>query len=278
VTGVLPTVAQAMHEARTLGIDRLDAQMVLGWILGRTRSWLVAHDDAALDRAQADAVRAAFARRAAGEPLAYVIGRKEFHGLTLQVDRDVLVPRPDTEVLVDWALELLAGPLAVRLRPRVVDLGTGSGAIALAVKQAHPAAALVATDASAAALGVAGANAARLGLELAFASGSWWAALPGERFDLVLGNPPYIAEGDPHLPALRHEPMSALTSGGDGLDALREIIAGAGQHLETGGWLLLEHGHDQAESVHGLLELHGFAEIATRRDLGGQPRCTGGRR
>jgi len=278
VTGVLPTVAQAMHEARTLGIDRLDAQMVLGWILGRTRSWLVAHDDAALDRAQADAVRSAFARRAAGEPLAYVIGRKEFHGLTLQVDRDVLVPRPDTEVLVDWALELLAGPLAVRLRPRVVDLGTGSGAIALAVKQAHPAAALVATDASAAALGVAGANAARLGLELAFASGSWWAALPGERFDLVLGNPPYIAEGDPHLPALRHEPISALTSGGDGLDALREIIAGAGEHLEPGGWLLLEHGHDQAESVHGLLELHGFAEIATRRDLGGQPRCTGGRR
>ena len=278
MTGVLPTVAQAMHEARTLGIDRLDAQMVLGWILGRTRSWLVAHDDAALDRAQADAVRAAFARRAAGEPLAYVIGRKEFHGLTLQVDRDVLVPRPDTEVLVDWALELLAGPLAVRLRPRVVDLGTGSGAIALAVKQAHPAAALVATDASAAALGVAGANAARLGLELAFALGSWWAALPGERFDLVLGNPPYIAEGDPHLPALRHEPISALTSGGDGLDALREIIAGAGEHLEPGGWLLLEHGHDQAESVHGLLELHGFAEIATRRDLGGQPRCTGGRR
>jgi len=278
VTGVLPTVAQAMHEARTLGIDRLDAQMVLGWILGRTRSWLVAHDDAALDRAQADAVRAAFARRAAGEPLAYVIGRKEFHGLTLQVDRDVLVPRPDTEVLVDWALELLAGPLAVRLRPRVVDLGTGSGAIALAVKQAHPAAALVATDASAAALGVAGANAARLGLELAFALGSWWAALPGERFDLVLGNPPYIAEGDPHLPALRHEPISALTSGGDGLDALREIIVGAGEHLEPGGWLLLEHGHDQAESVHGLLELHGFAEIATRRDLGGQPRCTGGRR
>ena len=261
-----------------LGIDRLDAQMVLGWILGRTRSWLVAHDDAALDRAQADAVRSAFARRAAGEPLAYVIGRKEFHGLTLQVDRDVLVPRPDTEVLVDWALELLAGPLAVRLRPRVVDLGTGRGAIALAVKQAHPAAALVATDASAAALGVAGANAARLGLELAFASGSWWAALPGERFDLVLGNPPYIAEGDPHLPTLRHEPISALTSGGDGLDALREIIAGAGEHLEPGGWLLLEHGHDQAESVHGLLELHGFAEIATRRDLGGQPRCTGGRR
>ena len=278
MTGVLPTVAQAMHEARTLGIDRLDAQMVLGWILGRTRSWLVAHDDAALDRAQADAVRSAFARRAAGEPLAYVIGRKEFHGLTLQVDRDVLVPRPDTEVLVDWALELLAGPLAVRLRPRVVDLGTGSGAIALAVKQAHPAAALVATDASAAALGVAGANAARLGLELAFALGSWWAALPGERFDLVLGNPPYIAEGDPHLPALRHEPISALTSGGNGLDGLREIIVGAGEHLEPGGWLLLEHGHDQAESVHGLLELHGFAEIATRRDLGGQPRCTGGRR
>jgi release factor glutamine methyltransferase len=277
VTGHLPTVAQALHDARSLGIDRLDAHMVLAWILGRPRSWLVAHDDAALDRAQADTLRAAFARRAAGEPLAYVIGTKEFHGLTLQVDRAVLVPRPDTELLVDWALELLAGPLAARPRPRVADLGTGSGAIALAVKQAHPAASLVATDASAAALDVARANAARLGLELAFASGSWWGALRAQHFDLVLSNPPYIAEGDPHLPALRHEPISALTSGGDGLDALREIIAGAGERLESGGWLLLEHGHDQGAAVRERLETAGFEAVTTRRDLAGVERCTGGR-
>jgi len=268
------TVAQALTHARVLGVDRLDAQLIVAHQLGQSRSWVIAHDDAGLDSLQSDALQAAFARRAAGEPLAYVLGEKEFHGLLLHVDANVLVPRPDTEVLVDWALELLAGKAA----PRVVDLGTGSGAIALAVKRGCPDAAVLATDISAAALEVARANARRLALDVAFAQSTWWAALSDQRFELVLSNPPYIAGGDPHLPALRHEPALALTPGGDGLDALREIVEGASAHMAPGGWLLLEHGYDQAEAVQALLRVRGFDGIATRRDLGGQPRCTGAHR
>jgi release factor glutamine methyltransferase len=177
---------------------------------------------------------------------------------------------------VDWAVERLAAmPVA---RPRVVDLGTGSGAIALAVKHAWPSACVLATDIDPAVLRVAQANAQRLGLAVALRQSPWWSAIGSERFDLVLSNPPYIAGGDPHLAALRHEPTLALTPGGDGLDALRAIVAGAPDHLESGGWLLLEHGHDQADAVQALLRAQGFAAIETRRDLGGQPRCTGGRR
>ena len=274
---MLTTVAQALTHARALGVDRLDAQLILARQLGQSRSWVIAHDDAALDPPQRAALQAAFARRAAGEPLAYVLGEKEFHGLLLHVDANVLVPRPDTEVLVDWALELLAG-MAGTTAPRGVDLGTGSGAIALAVKHRCPAAAVLATDSSLAALDVARANARRLALDVAFAQGTWWAALPDQRFDLILSNPPYIAGGDPHLPALRHEPALALTPGGDGLAALREIIEGAPPRMAPGAWLLLEHGHDQADAVRALLRAHDFAGIATRRDLGGQPRCTGARR
>ena len=270
----MPTIAQTLTDGRAMGIDRLDAQMILAWVFARSRSWVIAHDDAVLDEAQADAVRANFARRATGEPLAYLLGEKEFHGLLLHVDPNVLVPRPDTEVLVDWALELLAGMSA----PRVVDLGTGSGAIALAIKQACPAATVLATDISLAALDVARGNAQRLALDVAFTQSAWWAGLQGQRFDLVLSNPPYIAGADPHLAALRHEPALALTPGGDGLDALREIVAGAAAHMAPGAWLLLEHGYDQADAVHDLLHTHGFDGLATRRDLGGQPRCTGGHR
>ena len=279
-TPEMPSVAQTLAEAGALGVDRLDAQMILGWQLGRPRSWLIAHDDALLSAAQADAVRAALRRRAAGEPVAYLLGEKEFHGLRLEVDANVLVPRPDTEILVDWALELLgADPLAGLPAPRVVDLGTGSGAIALAVKRGCPRADVSATDASAAALGVARRNARRLNLHIGFHQGSWWQALPGDaRFDLILGNPPYIAGGDPHLAALAHEPLLALTPGGDGLGALREIVRGASAHLAPGGALLLEHGYDQAEAVQALLRGHDFGRIDTRVDLGGQPRCTGGRR
>ena len=268
------TVAQALEQARAMGVDRLDAQLIVAWQLGQSRSWVIAHDDAALDAPRAEAIDAAFARRAAGEPLAYLFGEKEFHGLRLRVDASVLVPRPDTELLVDWALELLTGMAA----PRVVDLGTGSGAIALAVKHAHPDAIVLATDTSAAALDVARSNARRLALEVAFAQGSWWSALAGQRFELILSNPPYIAGGDPHLAALHHEPTLALTPGGDGLGALREIIAGAAVHLAGGGWLLLEHGYDQADAVQALLRAHGFTDVTTRRDLGDQPRCTGARR
>lgn len=277
------TVAQALHQARASGVDRLDAQLILAGLLAGRRSWLVAHDDAVLTPHQAEAMRTLCARRTAGEPLAYLLGEHEFHGLALKVDSNVLVPRPETELLVDWAIELLAGLLAAPVtsamatRPRVVDLGTGSGAIALAVKRAHPAATLLATDCSPAALNVARANAARHGLDIEFVLSSWWAGLPARRFELALANPPYIASGDPHLPALRHEPLMALTSGANGLTALREIIDSARDHLAPGGWLLLEHGYDQAEAVQDLLRNQRFDEIQTRIDLGGQARCTAAR-
>ena len=268
-----PTVAQALREARTQGIDRLDAQLLLAAALGQPRSWLLGHDDAALTPPQQRRFAAHCERRAGGEPVAYLLGEKEFHGLTLQVGPDVLVPRPDTETLVDWALELLRqGPA----HPAVLDLGTGSGAIALAIAHGHPAASVWATDLSAAALAVARANGERLGLVVEWLQADWWAPLAGRRFDLVLSNPPYVADGDPHLAALVHEPPAALTAGADGLGALRAISAQAGAHLRGGGWLLLEHGHDQAAAVQAMLGNAGFGAIETRSDLGGRPRCTAG--
>lgn len=268
------TVAQALREARAQGIDRLDAQLLLAAVLGRPRSWLLAHDDVALTSPQQQGYAAHCERRAGGEPLAYLLGEKEFHGLTLQVGPDVLVPRPDTETLVDWALELLRqGPA----RPAVLDLGTGSGAIALAITHDHPAACVCATNVSAAALAVARANGERLGLAVEWLHADWWTALAGRRFDLVLSNPPYIAAGDPHLAALAHEPQAALVAGEGGLAALRAISAQAGAHLRRGGWLLLEHGYDQADAVRAMLAAAGFGAIETRADLGGRPRCTGGR-
>ena len=276
MTNATTTVADVLREARALGAERLDAQRLLAHVLARPRSWLAAHDDAVLDDAQSAALWAALARLAAGEPLAYVLGEQAFHGLVMRVNTDVLVPRPDTEVLVDWALELLAGTLAHVVNPHVVDLGTGSGAIALAVRHAHPDATVLATDISAAALEVASGNATRLGLSVSMLASSWWAALGDRRFHVALSNPPYIAGGDLHLAALRHEPMLALTPGGDGLAALSQIVGGAAEHLEPGGWLLLEHGYDQAEAVRALLREHDFSGIETRRDLGGRLRCTGG--
>lgn len=269
------SVAAALARARATGMDRLDAQLLLARVLACPRSWLLAHDDAVLDTDQTLQFQGLLTRCADGEPLAYLLGEKEFHGLTLQVNPDVLVPRPDTEVLVDWAIELLADELARFERPAVVDLGTGSGAIALAVKNRQPGAAVSGTDNSPAALVVARANALRLSLDVAFLPGSWWQPVQGRRFHLALSNPPYIAAADPHLNALRHEPASALTPGGDGLDALRHIVRGARQHLLAGGWLLLEHGYDQAEAVQRLLRDQGFKAVETRRDLGSQPRCTG---
>jgi release factor glutamine methyltransferase len=271
-------VAGLLAQARAAGVDRLDAQLLLARLLGQPRTWLLAHDDASLDPAQLAVWNSQLARRAAGEPLAYLLGEKEFCGLPFQVDANVLVPRPETEILVEWALELLNGPLRERAPLRVADLGTGSGAIAIAVKHACPTAQVSATDASAAALGVARANAERLGTSISFAAGSWWDAVAGARFDLVLSNPPYVGAADPHLAALRHEPLAALTPGGDGMDALRQLIGGAPDHLDPGAWLLVEHGYDQATAVQTLLRTHGFGTIATRADLAGLPRCTGGRR
>jgi release factor glutamine methyltransferase len=273
--GAAPTIAQALAAARALGLDRLDAQWLLGHVLQQPGAWLIAHDDQPLATAAAQDFAVLCQRRADGEPLAYLVGQAGFHGLMLQVTPDVLVPRPDTETLVDWALDLL--PTLRAAPPQVADLGTGSGAIALAVAHRHPAAQVLATDLSPSALAVAQANARTLGLALRWAQGAWWQAVPaGARFHLVLSNPPYIAGADPHLPALRHEPRLALTPGGDGLDALRQIIAGAPGHLDPGGWLLLEHGWDQADAVAALLAAAGFQAIAHRVDLGGHPRCTGG--
>ena len=270
-----PTIARALEQASARGVALLDSRLMLGRLLGRTRTELIAHDDEPLAGPVAARWNEWLARRAAGEPLAYLLGEKEFHGLMLEVTPDVLVPRPETELLVDWVGELVAGfggPV------RVVDLGTGSGAIALAIKQAQPRAVVTATDASAAALAVARRNASRLSLEVEFIAASWWRGLDGRSFDIVVANPPYIREDDPALAALRHEPLLALTPGGDGLAALRTIVEGAVPHLGARGWLLLEHGFDQAEAVRALLAAAGADAIETRPDLAGHPRATGARR
>ena len=203
--------------------------------------------------------------------LAYVLGEHEFCGLALQVTPAVLVPRPETELLVQWALECLGDAPA----PTVIDLGTGSGAIALAILHARPDIDMLATDASADALAVAQANALKHELPLRLAQGDWWSAAGGARYGLAVSNPPYIAEGDPYLAALAHEPLLALTSGQNGLDALRQLIISAPDHLLPGAWLLLEHGHDQAGAVQALLRDCGFGTPQTRHDLAGLPRCTG---
>ncbi|MFI8614929.1 peptide chain release factor N(5)-glutamine methyltransferase [Acidovorax sp. NPDC077693] len=270
-----PTLAQALAQAHTLGLARIDAQLLLLHALGRPdagRAWLLAHDTDGLD----DAVQAQFIalcqRRVAGEPVAYLTGRKEFYGLALQVDARVLDPRPDTETLVDWALELIA-PLPA---PRLADLGTGSGAIALALQSQRPTAQVLAVDASSDALAVAQANATRLGLPVHFRQGNWMAGLDSVVFDAIVSNPPYIAAQDPHLAALTHEPLQALASGADGLEDIRTIVAQAPAHLVAGGWLLLEHGYDQAEAVRALLTDQGFGQVQSRNDLAGIARCTGG--
>ena len=265
------SVREALRQAQQAGVARLDAQLLLGHLLNRTRTWLLAHDDHLLPPATQAAWPAALARRAQGEPLAYVVGEQEFCGLALSVDANVLVPRPETEVLVGWALECWPSSP----NPSVVDLGTGSGAVALSIKQRQPAAHVTATDLSRLALGVAQANARRHGLNVQWASGHWWAAVGEQRFGLAVSNPPYIAQGDVHLAALSHEPQMALMSGSDGLDALRQIIDGAPDHLLPGAWLLLEHGHDQAETIRELLTRRGFESPVTRHDLANLPRCTG---
>jgi release factor glutamine methyltransferase len=273
--------AQALAAAQTLGLDRLDAQLLLLHALGKpddARAWLLAHDTDVLAEKAAEDFRAMCARRAAGEPLAYIVGHKEFFGLALKVDGRVLVPRPDTETLVDWALELLQTP-AMASAPAVLDLGTGSGAIALAI--AHSLqndgrqGTVSAVDASSDALDVARENAALLELKLEFIQSHWLKEVSGH-FHLIISNPPYIASADPHLVDLAYEPLAALASGSDGLDDIREIIAQAPHHLLAGGWLLLEHGYDQAEAVCALLAREGFLQVQSRLDLAGIARCSGG--
>lgn len=269
------TVQQAMAWAQSVGLPRLEVQMLLLHALGQAphdRAWLLTHPDTLLDApVQAD-FAAKVQRRRDTEPLAYLLGHKEFFGLTLQVDARVLDPRPDTETLVEWLLSCLADVAA----PAVVDLGTGSGAIALALKHTRPDAQVCAVDASAEALAVAQSNALRLGLEVAFHHGSWLSPMGSQCFDAIASNPPYVAQDDAHLAALRYEPVCALVSGADGLDAIRVIVRQACQHLKPNGWLLLEHGFDQAQAVQTLLGNQGFVKVQSRPDLTGILRCTGG--
>ena len=268
-----PSVAECLQQALRQGLARVDAQILLLFALARPlhdRAWLLAHDTDLLTEAQQHNWDQALQRRLQGEPVAYITGQKDFFGLTLNVDARVLDPRPDTEILVEWALQLLPAGQAVR----VLDLGTGSGAVALALQHQRPAAQVTAVDASADALAVARANAHRLKLPVKCVLSHWMDSVAGP-FELIVSNPPYVAEGDPHLVALTHEPLQALTSGTDGLDDIRQIIAQAPSRLAPGGWLLLEHGWDQAAPVQTLLHEAGFAQVQSRRDLGGIERCTG---
>ena len=269
----LHTVASLLAAARDAGVSRLDAQVLLGHVLGRPRAWLIAHDDETVDLAGVAGLASLLQQRARGVPVAYLVGEREFHGLMLKVRPDVLVPRPETEILVDWVLELFDAATPAR----VADLGTGSGAIALALRHRRMRMQLTAVDVDPGALTVARENAARLGLLIECLQGRWFAPLAGRRFECVVSNPPYVDADDPHLQALGHEPLLALTPGPDGLAALREIVRAAPDHLEPGGWLLLEHGRDQAPAVQQMLADRGFSEVATRPDLAGLPRCTGGR-
>jgi release factor glutamine methyltransferase len=257
-------------------IDAVDAQWLLAHVLGRPASWLYAHGEDRIDARIATRFESLVERRVAGEPIAYLTGRRGFWTLELQVTRDTLIPRPETELLVELALARLPADRAVQ----VADLGTGSGAIALALARERPRAQVLATDASPAALAIARDNARMLGItNIEFAHGDWCAALDGRRFDLIASNPPYIAAGDPHLLRgdLRHEPAAALASGADGLDAIRAIVAAAPSHLAAGGWLLLEHGLAQGDAVRALLQDAGFFDVRTDRDLEGRDRTSSGR-
>jgi release factor glutamine methyltransferase len=256
------------------GAEPADADLLLAHVLGQSRSWLHAHGDEDVGDAAAGRYSGLLARCLAGEPVAYLTGRRGFWRFELRVTPDTLVPRPETELLVELALDRL--PVDRDLR--VADLGTGSGAIALALASERPRARVVATDASAAALAVARGNADALGIaNVGFREGDWLAPLAGERFDLVAGNPPYIALGDPHLDALRFEPAAALSSGADGLDAIRAIVRDAPACLVAGGWLLLEHGWEQGAAVRELFLGSGFTGVLTERDLEQRDRVTLGR-
>lgn len=266
-------LAQALIEPVS-DSSRLDAELLLGHLTGWNRAQIFMRLHEPLDAATKAAFDKLVARRAKQEPVAYLTGEKGFWTLTLKVGPGVLVPRPETELLVEWALELLRD----HRQPCIADLGTGSGAIALALASERADAKIIATDFSDAALAIARDNARQLGLErVSLRNGCWLQALAGERCDLIVSNPPYITLGDTHLQTLRHEPLMALTDGADGLNAIREIVADAPSHLLPGAWLLLEHGCDQALAVRELLAQAGFVQIESRIDLGGHERCSGGR-
>lgn len=257
-------------------IDRLDARLLLQYATGCTHTDLLARPETPVMAPAFDQFAAWVERRAAGEPLAYLLGEAEFRGRVFQVSPEVLIPRPETEVLIDLALEKLQG----MARPSVVDLGTGSGIVAVSLALECPDATVAAVDLSPGALAVARNNAGRLGARVDFHEGDWFAPLAGQRFDVIVSNPPYVAEGDPHLElnGLPHEPRLALTDrepGGNGLACIRRIVAAAAAHLKPGGWLLFEHGYDQGEASRNLLAAAGFKDAFTHPDLAGIARVSG---
>ena len=267
------TVGESLDAARGV-LPRLDADVLTAHAIGASRDTLYAFPERAMPTHDARRLAGFVRRRRRGEPLAYIVGRREFWSLTLRVDPRVLVPRPETECLVEAALARI-GDIAT-----VLDLGTGSGAIALAVAASRPDARVVGVDRDSGCIDVARQNAARLELTATFRQSDWFAALdPSERFDVVVANPPYVADGDPHLDddGLRFEPRDALIAGKDGLDALRRIVPSAPSHLVRGGWLCVEHGHDQQAAVRDLFLEHGFQDLETAPDLAGIPRVTCGR-
>ncbi|PWK32356.1 peptide chain release factor N(5)-glutamine methyltransferase [Cupriavidus plantarum] len=277
MTACPPTVREAQMLAARAGLPTLEARMLLTHVTGLSRTQLITRDSDPLTAAQHEALASLLARRLAGEPMAYLLGEREFFGRTFHVTPDVLIPRADTEI----AVEAVLTRLDALQTPRVLDLGTGSGALAVTIACERPDAEVWATDISEGALAVAQRNARTLGAaNMHFRISDWYDALPDElRFDLIVSNPPYIAAGDPHLAEgdLRFEPIDALTDHGDGLSDLAAIVAGAAVRLKPGGWLLMEHGYDQAAATRALLERAGYAEVFSARDLGGHERCTGGR-
>jgi release factor glutamine methyltransferase len=270
----MTTVAAALAAARTR-LPPNEARLLLGHVTGRPVAWLIAHDDEQLDEDTLLGFASLAARRAGGEPVAYLLGHREFFGREFAVSPAVLIPRPETELLIELALATLGTDATAD----ILDLGTGSGCIGVTLALELPRARITAIDSSAAALAMAQLNAGRHGARLRLLQSDWFTALAGERFDLVVANPPYIAAADPHLDAgdLRHEPSAALASGSDGLDAIRRIIADARSFLAPGGRLLLEHGYDQASAVRDLLAAKGLTDIEQHCDLAGITRVSGAR-
>ena len=264
---VVSTVASLIAAS---GVGASEGAILAAAALGRTREWLLAHDLDPLEDGAASGLVALLELRRSGLPVAYILGEREFHGLPFQVSRDVLIPRPETELLVDLAIAA-AGHCGVR----ILDLGTGSGAIAITLAHRLTLAEVTAVDASAHALRQAARNAQRIGVQVQFVLSDWYEALSAQRFDLIVSNPPYIARADLHPKAgdLRYEPQLALVSGEDGLDALRKVIGGAPAHLQPGGRLLVEHGYDQGAAVRALFAQAGFTEALTTRDLAGVERA-----